>query len=122
MVEIHKENKIDVPFIFVTGFGAGESKNYVPWLVKMFLKYFLKDVYADKTKMEEIITNSDLNWTVVRPGRLFDKELTEKYRIENKLFKGINVGGINRADVADFLIKQAEEQTELKKYIAISEK
>ena len=121
MVEIHKENKIDIPFIFVTGFGAGESKNYVPWLVKMFLKYFLKDVYADKTKMEEIITNSDLNWTVVRPGRLFDKELTEKYRIENKLFKGINVGGINRADVADFLIKQAEKQTELKKYIAISE-
>ena len=122
MVEIHKENKIDIPFIFVTGFGAGESKNYVPWLVKMFLKYFLKDVYADKTKMEEFITNSDLNWTVVRPGRLFDKELTEKYRIENKLFKGINIGGINRADVADFLIKQAEEQTELKKYIAISEK
>jgi len=122
MVEIQKENKIDVPFIFVTGFGAGESKNYVPWLVKMFLKYFLKDVYADKTKMEEIITNSDLNWTVVRPGRLLDKELTEKYRIENKLFKGINVSGINRADVADFLIKQAEKQTELKKYIAISEK
>jgi putative NADH-flavin reductase len=122
VVVIHRENKIDIPVIFVTGFGAGESKNYVAWLVKMFLKYFLKDVYADKTKMEEIITSSDLNWTVVRPGRLLDKELTEKYRIENKLFKGINIGGINRADVADFLIKQAEEQTELKKYVAISEK
>ena len=127
IVEIHKEKKIDTPFIFVTGFVAGESKNYVSWLVKIFLKYFLKDVYADKAKMEEIITNSDLNWTVVRPGRLFDKELTEKYRVENKLFKGINIGGINigginRADVADFLIKQAEKQTELKKYIAISAK
>jgi len=122
MVEIHKENKIDIPFIFVTGFGAGESENYVSWLVKMFLKYFLKDVYVDKTKMEEIITNSDMNCTVVRPGRLLDNELTEKYRIENTLFKGINIGGINRADVADFLIKQAEKQTELKKYIAISEK
>ncbi len=122
IVEIDRENKIDIPFIFVTGFGAGESKNYVSWLVKMFLKFMLKDVYADKTKMEEMITNSDLNWTVVRPGRLLDKELTEKYRIENKLFKGINIGEINRADVADFLIKQAEKQTELKKYIAISEK
>ena len=122
IIEIHRENKIEIPLIFVTGFGAGESKNYVPWLVKMFLKYLLKDVYADKTKMEEIITNSDLNWTVVRPGRLLDKELTEKYRIESKLFQGINIGGINRADVADFLIKQAEKQTELKKYIAISEK
>jgi len=122
IIEIHRENKIDIPFIFVTGFGAGESKNYVSWLVKMFLKYFLKDVYADKTKMEEIITNSNLNWTVVRPGRLLDKELTEKYRVENKLFKGIQLSGINRADVADFLIKQAEKQTELKKYIAISER
>jgi putative NADH-flavin reductase len=122
IVEINREKKMDVPFIFVTGFGAGESKNYVPWMVKLFLKYLLKGVYADKTKMEEIITNSDLNWTVVRPGRLLDKELTEKYRIENTLFNGINIGGINRADVADFLIKQAEKQTELKKYIALSEK
>jgi len=122
IVEIHTQKKINSPFIIVTGFGAGESKNYVSLLVKMFLKYFLKDVYADKTKMEEIITNSDLNWTVVRPGRLLDKEMTENYRIENKLFKGINIGGINRADVADFLIKQAEKQTELKKYIAISGK
>ena len=122
IVEIHEENKIDIPFIFVTGFGTGESKNYVSWLVRLFLKYFLKDVYADKAKMEEIITNSTMNWTVVRPGRLLDKELTEKYRIENKLFKGINIGGINRADVADFLIKQAEKQTESKKYVAIAEK
>jgi len=122
IVEINREKKMDVPFIFVTGFGAGESKNYVPWMVKLFLKYLLKDVYSDKTKMEEIITNLDLNWTVVRPGRLLDKGLTEKYRIENTLFKGINIGGINRADVADFLIKQAEKQTEVKKYIALSEK
>jgi putative NADH-flavin reductase len=122
IVEIHSENKIAVPIIFVSGFGAGESKNYVSWLVRLFLKYMLMDVYADKTKMEEIITHSDLNWTVVRPGRLLDKPLTEKYRTENKLFKGINIGGINRADVADFLIKQAEKQTELKQYVGISEK
>ena len=122
LVEIHKENKIEVPVIFVTGFGAGESQNYVSWLVKMFLKYLLKEVYADKTKMEEIITHSDMHWTVVRPGRLLDKELTEKYRIENTLFKGINIGGINRADVADFLIKQAENQTDVRKYVALSEK
>ena len=122
IVEINRENKIEIPFIFVTGFGAGESENYVSWLIKLFLNYLLKDVYADKTKMEEIITDSNLNWTVVRPGRLLDKALTEKYRVENKLYKGINIGGINRADVADFLLKQAENQTELKKYIGLSEK
>jgi putative NADH-flavin reductase len=122
LLAIHQENRIVVPLIFVTGFGAGDSKNYVSWLVKLFLNSMLKDVYADKTKMEEMITNSDLNWTVVRPGRLLDKGLTEQYRIENTLFKGINIGGINRADVADFLIKQAENQTELKQFIALSQK
>ena len=40
IMEIHRENKIDVPFIFITGFGAGESKHYVPWLVKLFLNTF----------------------------------------------------------------------------------
>ena len=30
IMEIHRENKIDIPFSFITGFGAGESKNYVP--------------------------------------------------------------------------------------------
>jgi putative NADH-flavin reductase len=29
IVQIHNENKINIPVIFVTGFGAGESKYYV---------------------------------------------------------------------------------------------
>lgn len=122
LVDIQKETNLKVPCLFVTGFGSGESKNYVGWFVKLFLKYFLKDVYMDKAKMEEIISNSELDWIIVRPGRLLDKPLTEKYRIENTLFKGINIGSINRSDVADFLVKQAENPTQLKKYIAISEK
>ena len=122
LVDIQKETNSKVPCLFVTGFGSGESKNYVGWFVKLFLKYFLKDVYADKARMEEIISNSELEWIIVRPGRLLDKPLTEKYRIENTLFKGIKIGSINRSDVADFLVKQAENPTQLKKYVAISEK
>jgi putative NADH-flavin reductase len=34
IVEIHEENKINIPLLFVTGFGAGESKNYVSWQSK----------------------------------------------------------------------------------------
>ena len=80
----------------------------------------LKDVYADKTKMEGMITNSNLNWIIVRPGVLLDGPITEKYRIETQLYQGFDIGSINRADVADFLVRQAENPTELKKYVAIS--
>ncbi len=122
LVEVQQEVKIDGVCILVTGFGAGESKKFVGWFVQLFLKYFLKDVYSDKTKMEEIVSKSTLNWIIVRPGRLLDKPLTENYRIETELYKGIRIGGINRSDVADYLIKQAENPTELKKYAAISQK
>lgn len=122
LVEVQNESKSQIPFIILTGFGAGESGKYNSFFMKIFFKLLLKNVYDDKTKMEEIISNSEINWLIVRPGLLKDKPLTEKYRIENKLYDGINIGSINRADVADFMIKQAENPTEIKKYSALSNK
>lgn len=122
LIEVQKESKSKASHLIVTGFGTGESANYVGRFVKLFLKYFLKDVYADKAKMEELISSSDLNWLIVRPGRLLDKPRTEKYRIETSLYKGINIGAINRSDVADYLVKQAEQPTDILKYAAISQK
>lgn len=122
LVEVQAETNTQIPFIILTGFGAGESGKYNSVFMKLFFRFLLKDVYVDKTKMEEIITASKMKWEVVRPGILKNKPLTEKYRVETKLFKGVNIGGINRTDVADFLVKQAENPTELFKYPAISNK
>ena len=120
LIEVNEETNMQIPFIILTGFGAGESGAYNSFFMKIIFKLLLKSVYADKTKMEEIITSSKLKWVIVRPGLLKDKPLTEKYRVETKLFKSINIGSINRADVADFLVKQAENPTELFKYLSLS--
>ena len=72
--------------------------------------------------MEEMISASGLKWLIARPGLLKDKPLTEKYRVETTLFKGIGIGAVNRADVADFMIKQAENPTMVHKYCSISNK
>src|SRR5215216_7663028 len=37
--------------------------------------------YADLALMEDILRDSDLDWTVVRPPRLTDKSLTGSYRV-----------------------------------------
>lgn len=113
--------KPHIPYIILTGFGAGKSWDYQPnFLVKMFFKFLLKDVYADKTRMEAIIEKSDLKWMIVRPGVLKDKPLTEKYKVETKLFNGIKINSINRADVADFMVKQAENPTYIHAHPALS--
>lgn len=122
LIEMQKESKSKAIHLIVTGFGTGESAKYVGWFVKLFLKYFLKDVYADKAKMEQLISESDLHWLIVRPGRLLDEPKTENYRIETSLYKGINIGAINRSDVADYLVKQAEQPSDLLKFSAISQK
>jgi len=122
LLEVQKISKSKATHLIVTGFGTGESANYVGWFVKLFLKYFLKDVYTDKAKMEELISSSDLNWLIVRPGRLLDEPRTENYRIETSLYKGMNIGAINRSDVADYLVKQAEQPSDILKFAAISQK
>lgn len=122
LLQVQEETNTQIPFIVLTGFGAGESGQYNGFIMKLFFKFLLKDVYADKTKMEQKITASKIKWEIVRPGILKDKPLTEKYRVETKLFNGINIGSINRADVADFLVKQAENPTELNKYVSLSNK
>lgn len=122
LVATQSEVNLQVPFIILTGFGAGESGQYNGFMMKLFFKFLLKDVYADKTKMEELITSSKMKWEIVRPGLLKDKALTEKYRVENKLYDGINIGSINRSDVADFMVKQAEKPTDLFKYVSLSNK
>jgi putative NADH-flavin reductase len=60
-------------------------------------------VYADLAQMEDILTGSGLDWTVVRPPQLTDKPLTGIYRTAN----GQNIRGgwsVPRADVAQFMI------------------
>ncbi|MBP1617301.1 MAG: epimerase [Bacteroidetes bacterium] len=122
LVQVQRETQTRIPFIVLTGFGAGDSGAYNSFVMKLFFKFLLKDVYADKTKMEEIILHSHIKWEIVRPGLLKDKPLTENYRIETKLYKNMRIGSINRADVADFLVKEAEKPTQLYKYVSLSNK
>jgi putative NADH-flavin reductase len=122
LVEVQAETNSQIPFIVLTGFGAGKSRGYNSLFTRLLFKFFLKDVYIDKTKMEDIITASEMKWEIVRPGILKDKPLTEKYRVETSLRKEMSIGGINRSDVADFLVKEAENPIHLFKYCSLSNK
>ncbi|MFD2522240.1 NAD(P)-dependent oxidoreductase [Emticicia soli] len=121
LLEIHKAKKLSIPVIVLTGFGAGNSAKYNSLIMRILFWLLLKDVYADKTAMEETIATSGMRWVIARPGRLTDGPLTEEYRVENRLFKGVNIGSISRSDVADYLVRQAENPIDLFRYPALSE-
>lgn len=63
--------------------------------------------YADLAEMEDVLRDSGLDWTVVRPPRLHDKPLNG-YRTA----RGQNVTrgfSASRADVADLMLRVLEE-------------
>jgi putative NADH-flavin reductase len=97
------------PVLVITGFGAGKSSAFLSFFMRLVIRLFLKYQYINKTLMEEIITRSPLKWEFVRPGMLSDGPLTHQYKILPNLFKGMKVGKISRADVADFLLKEAQK-------------
>lgn len=108
------------PVIIVTGFGTGESARYLTFFLRLVINLFLKDQYKDKTRLEEIIAESPMNWEFVKPGMLTNGPLTSNYKAISKLFKGVKINKISRADVADYLVKEAEHPRYLHHHVVLT--
>ena len=101
--------------IAITGIGAGDSKGHGGFLYdSIFKPLFLKTIYADKDREEEIIRNSPVDWLIVRPAGLTNGPRTGKYRIVNDL-TGVTSKRISRRDVADFVLSQIAHPTQFGK-------
>src|SRR2546423_2719440 len=95
--------------ICVTGIGAGDSRGHGGFLYdKIIYPLLLKTIYADKDRQERIVRESGLDWVIVRPGVLTNGPRTGEYRVLTEL-KGVHGGEISRADVADFILREAAE-------------
>ncbi|OAN41563.1 NAD(P)-dependent oxidoreductase [Mycolicibacterium iranicum] len=77
-------------------------------VVGPFLRNSLgRTLYDDMERMEHVVQNSNLDWTIVRPGGLFNAaEPTADYEVGAPRLSGHVT---SRADLADFLIKEATE-------------
>jgi uncharacterized protein YbjT (DUF2867 family) len=75
---------------------------------------FLGRVYDDKDVQERIIRNSKIQWTITRPGILTHGPITGAYRVLDDP-DDWRSGCISRADVADFLVKQIDDDQYLGK-------
>ena len=100
--------------IAVTGFGAGESYDWLSSVEKLGRNVFLGRAYADKAIQEDLIKGSSLDWTIARPGILTNTARTGKYQVlvEPDTWRQ---GLISRADVGHYLITAAETGSHIHK-------
>ena len=95
--------------------GAGDSRSNLNayWKYLMF-GLLLRRAYADHNRQEAFIRQSDLDWTIVRPGALTDDDRTGTYRHGFAPTDRTITLEISTADVAEFMLKQMTDDTYLR--------
>ena len=115
-------NKKKVKRAFFISASAIEISPVLPFYVRFAEKYIvqklLKHMYADLRIMEELIKESNADWTIIRPPQLSDKPVTGKYRVAINAFLK-NCLKISRADVAHYIIHNINNEATYKAVIEI---
>jgi putative NADH-flavin reductase len=73
------------------------------------------DKMRDKEAMEPLIVASDTRWTIVRPPKLTDARATGGY-VTGDLLPIRLWHSVGRADLADFLVREAEDDEFVRRY------
>ncbi len=78
-----------------------------------------RQMIPDMAGMETEVCQPDLDWTIVRPPRLTNGRARHAYRVANGVLPD---GGllISRADVAHFMIDEAEKPAHLKQIVGVA--
>lgn len=94
--------------VFLSAFGIGESKSKGSDLIQQGYKLG-QSIFEDKEAGEILLTNSDLDWTLAYPGVLTDGPRSGTVTVIDLKDLGSlpGVPHISRADVADFLLSAA---------------
>ena len=108
LIDAMKAKGVD-RLICVTGFGAGDSQASISRLQRVPFRIVFGRAYDDKSRQEDLIKESRLDWTIVRPGVLLNGPRKGRYKVLREPSEWRN-GIISRANVADFLIRQIEDR------------
>ncbi len=104
--------------VVLSALGTGDSRQVAGFFVNTLLVgWLLKAPYEDHERQEAQVMGSSLDWVIARPGRLTDGPALKNYVTETQI-KPVPKA-ISRADVADFLVRAAGEDTWLGKAVLI---
>ncbi len=101
--------------VCITGMGAGDSKGHGGFVYDRLIQpILLRKVYQDKDRQEAVIRESGLDWVILRPAVLNDKQEPQTVRALTDL-SGFHGGSISRQSVATFAVAQLTEDRWLRK-------
>lgn len=98
--------------IYVSFLGVPDGRHQLSLLGRVLVAPFLlRNPTNDHAAKEELIMNSALDWTIVRPPRLTKGPKTGRYRHGTDIRAESVIPNISRADLADFMLRQLDDTT-----------
>jgi putative NADH-flavin reductase len=99
------------------GDSAGRMGLYYTFLV---IPVILPFYFWDKTRQERLIAASSVDWVIVRPGALTDRDSRGRYRSGRDVGSFLWTVRVSRGDVADFMLNQLTSDTHLRAAAGVS--
>ena len=121
VIESAKTSGVD-RFVLLSAFGVGDSLAKASFLVSPLFRTVLRKTYADKAASEVLLRASDLRWTLEYPGALNNRAGTryDTVALENVTKLPI-FPSTSRANVADFLLHSAAEDTFIRQIAVVTD-
>jgi putative NADH-flavin reductase len=107
--------------LFMSSLGVGDSKGQLGLIYNfIYLPTFLRNVFKDKERQEKIIHESGLDWTVIRPAAFIPFPLPIRYRVCVAPKRPRLLPIMSRHHVADFIVKECNQQEFVQKNVSLS--
>lgn len=100
--------------VVLSSAGVGDSWGQVSLLARIMFTTMLRNVYDGHTAQEAIVSQSTLDWTIVRAATLNDKPGSVRAGTE------VKAGYISRADLAQFLVEQLDDLAYLNQAVTVT--
>ncbi len=109
-------------FVVVSAFGVGDSLAKASFPAGLIFRTALRKKYADKAASEVLLTASDLKWTLEYPGALNNRDSTRyTATVLENVTKLPILPSASRANVADFLLHSAVENTFIRQIVVVTD-
>jgi putative NADH-flavin reductase len=104
----------------ITSVGVRPDDPHHAWWYRGLIRPIGKDLYDDMARLEEIVRESPLDWTFIRPTYLQDREPTGPFRVTDN---STPAGGwrITRTAVATFIVEELEARRWSRRAPSLSE-
>ena len=89
------------------------------WMVVPLLSMFFGQMYADMTRMEQVLRDSDLDFTIMRPPQLTNKRATGQYRTAINQHLG-RARKISRADLAGEMLRVIPDRNTVRATVTLA--